>query len=274
MNPPVSQDVSGASPMRRRRLQAVFAADVVDFGGLIAIEETGTLDALRFLRQLAGEELALNRGWLFGLPGDGIFALFDSTVDAVHCALRIQSRLAESPKVYALKLRIGVHLGEVTFEDDLPFGETLVIASRLESLAEPGGVLVSAAVMDTVAPHIAATFSACGVPRLKHSARRIETFRVLASPPATSEPGPAAALLDRTIAPEPRAAGLDAARLHRLGLLLATHLGPMAQMLVRCKALQTADAAQLIAMLSREIPAEGERRKFLLQAQAEISAQR
>ncbi len=186
----------------RRRLRAVFAADIANFGGLVSIDETRTLDALLITRRLAIDELAAHGGWLFGLPGDGIFALFESTVDAVRCALRVQSRLAESPKLYALKLRIGVHLGEVLFQDELPCGETLVIASRLESLAAPGGVLVSASVMEAVASHVAATFTDSGVPTLKHSSRRIETYRVLAPPPR-SEASPAADLLDRTVAPIP-----------------------------------------------------------------------
>ena len=91
-----------------------------------------------------------------------------------------------------------MHLGEVLFQDELPYGEALVIASRLESLAEPGGILVSASVMDAVAPRIAATFVENGFPALKHCPRRIETFRVL--PPPTKG-APADALLDRTIAP-------------------------------------------------------------------------
>ncbi len=167
----------------------------------MSIDETNTLDALWAARRVATEELANHGGWLFGLPGDGVFALFESTVDAVRCALRIQSRLTESPKLYALKLRIGVHLGEVLFHDELPFGEALVIAARLESLAEPGGILISSSVMESVASHISATFVECGVRTLKHSPRRIETFRVL-PPPPESEPGPASALLDRTVAPK------------------------------------------------------------------------
>ena len=71
------------------------------------------------------------------------------------------------PELYAFKMRIGVHLGEVLFQDELPYGEALVIASRLESLAEPGGILVSASVMDAVASRIAATFIESGVPDAK-----------------------------------------------------------------------------------------------------------
>lgn len=213
-------DVPSPVPPRRRRLRAVFAADVANFGGLMSIDETNTIDALSITRRVAIEELAKHGGWLFGMPGDGIFALFESTVDAVRCALAVQTRLAAAPKLHSLKMRIGLHLGEVLFQDELPYGEALVIASRLESLAVPGGILVSSSVMDAVASHIAATFVESGVRTLKHSPRRIETFRVL-PPPPPSERGPAAAPLDRTFAPRsgsfldpsPRQADRDAAAL-------------------------------------------------------------
>jgi class 3 adenylate cyclase len=213
-------DVPSPVPPRRRRLRAVFAADVANFGGLMAIDETNTIDALSITRRVAIDELAKHGGWLFGMPGDGIFALFESTVDAVRCALAVQTRLAAAPKLHSLKMRIGLHLGEVLFQDELPYGEALVIASRLESLAVPGGILVSSSVMDAVASHIAATFVESGVRTLKHSPRRIETFRVL-PPPAPTERGPAAAVLDRTFAPSsssfldpsPRQADRDASAL-------------------------------------------------------------
>ena len=195
-----NSDVPSPVPPRRRRLRAVFAADIANFGGLVTIDETNTIDALSITRRVAIEELAKHGGWLFGMPGDGIFALFESTVDAVRCALAVQTRLAAAPKLHNLKMRIGLHLGEVLFQDELPYGKSLVIASRLESLAVPGGILVSSSVMDAVAPHIAATFVESGVRTLKHSPRRIETFRVL-PPPPPSERGPAAAPLDRTFAP-------------------------------------------------------------------------
>ncbi|WP_075216493.1 adenylate/guanylate cyclase domain-containing protein [Mongoliimonas terrestris] len=154
------------------------AADVANFGGLVSVDETSTLEALWTTRRIAREQLAVHGGWLFGLPGDGIFALFESAVDAVRCALDTQVRLAAAPGLDALRLRVGVHLGEVLFQDDLPFGEALVIAARLESLAEPGGILISSAVMEAVAPRISADFAERGVISLKHSPRRVATFSV------------------------------------------------------------------------------------------------
>ncbi|EIM24614.1 adenylate/guanylate cyclase domain-containing protein [Microvirga lotononidis] len=186
---------------RVRRLRAVFAADMANFGGLVSVDETNTLDALWATRRIAREELAAHGGWLFGMPGDGIFALFESAVDAVRCALETQARLAAMTKFDAVRMRIGIHLGDVLFHDDLPFGETLVIAARLESLADPGGILVSAAVMEAVAPRISATFGEKGVFDLKHSPRRITTFSVSMPPSATDMNATVSRIepLDRTV---------------------------------------------------------------------------
>jgi len=178
----LAPDAPQPAGKRVRRLRAVFAADMANFGGLVSVDETNTLDALWETRRIAREELAAHGGWLFGMPGDGIFALFESAVDAVRCALDTQSRLAAMTKLDAVRMRIGIHLGDVLFQDDLPFGETLVIAARLESLADPGGILVSAAVMEAVAPRISATFGERGVFDLKHSPRRITTYSVAMSP--------------------------------------------------------------------------------------------
>jgi len=194
-------DAPQPSGKRVGRLRAVFAADMANFGGLVSVDETNTLDALWATRRIAREELAAYGGWLFGMPGDGIFALFESAVDAVRCALETQARLASMTKLDAVRLRIGIHLGDVLFQDDLPFGETLVIAARLESLADPGGILVSAAVMEAVAPRISATFGERGVFDLKHSPRRITTFSV-AMPPSTPDMNATLSLiepLDRTV---------------------------------------------------------------------------
>jgi len=174
---------------------------MANFGGLVSVDETNTLDALWATRRIAREELEAHGGWLFGMPGDGIFALFESAVDAVRCALETQARLAAMTKFDAVRMRIGIHLGDVLFHDDLPFGETLVIAARLESLADPGGILVSAAVMEAVAPRISATFGERGVFDLKHSPRRITTFSVAMPPSATDMNATLSRIepLDRTV---------------------------------------------------------------------------
>lgn len=163
---------------RKRRLRAALAADIANFSGRVSVSETRAFAHLSTVLKIGREELDRYEGVLIGMPGDGLFALFESAVDAVHAALAMQQRLEIEPNLGGMRLRIGIHLGEVLFDGDLPFGETLNIAARLESLADPGGILVSAAVVDAVSARIAATFEDRGVPQLKNIPRRIATFSV------------------------------------------------------------------------------------------------
>ncbi|MFY0612248.1 MAG: hypothetical protein JXQ99_12020 [Hyphomicrobiaceae bacterium] len=176
---------STPTPQRRRSLRAVFAADIAGFSGRMSLNETNTVNALSEIRVVGRRELEKYDGWLFGMPGDGLFATFESAVNAVQCALEVQLDLANRPHLQETPLRIGIHLGEVIIEDDLPYGETLNIAARLESLADPGGILVSGTVMDAVSARVSATFEDRGVPILKNIPRRIPTYAVK-PPPARS----------------------------------------------------------------------------------------
>ncbi len=185
---------------RRRSLRAVFAADIAGFSGRMSLNETNTVNALSEIRLVGRRVLERHNGWLFGMPGDGLFATFESAVSAVQCALEMQQDLATRPHLKETPLRIGIHLGEVIIDDDLPYGETLNIAARLESLADPGGILVSGTVMDAVSARVSATFEDRGVPILKNIPRRIPTFAVK-QPPARSpadETQVGLANLDRT----------------------------------------------------------------------------
>lgn len=183
-------DVARAPGVGRRKLRAVFAADVAGFSGRVSADETNALRALSTVRRVALHQLARYQGWLFGMPGDGLFALFESAMDAALCAMEMQTLLSTpetAKRAGGMRLRIGLHAGEVLFEDGAPFGEALAVAARLEALAEPGGVLVSGAVHDAIAPRIAARFVDRGAPALKNIPRRIPTYAML---PAAAPPRP------------------------------------------------------------------------------------
>lgn len=185
----------------RRGLRAVFAADITGFTGVMAVNQAGAISAFNEIRAIVTRQLEAHEGQLFGMAGDGVFALFESAVNAVRCALETQQQLAlRAAEVETMRLRIGVHLGEVVFEKDLPRGEAITIAARLEDLADPGGILVSAAVMDAVSARISATFEERGVPRLKDIPRRIVTFAVMPPPERTKadETRTGMSMLDRT----------------------------------------------------------------------------
>lgn len=174
-----SPEVRRPSGTLKRRLRAAFSADIANFSGNVSVSETRAFGNLSGVLKIGREELANFEGVLIGIPGDGLFALFESVVNAVLCAITIQERLAADALLgSAMLLRIGIHLGDVLFEGDLAFGETLNIAARLQALADPGGTLVSGAVVDAVSARVAANFEPRGAPQLKNIPRRIATYAV------------------------------------------------------------------------------------------------
>lgn len=204
---PGSPGTTSSPPKRRRSLRAVFAADIAGFSGRMSLNETSTVDLLGEILTIGRSELDKHEGWLFGMPGDGLFATFESAINAVQCALALQIALAERPRLAEMPLRIGIHMGEVLLHDGIPYGETLNIAARLESLAEPGGILVSGTVMDAVSARVSATFEARGTPQLKNIPRRVPTFAVT-PPPAREkleQEGASKSSLDRTARFDPAA---------------------------------------------------------------------
>lgn len=148
------------------------AADVVGFSRMVADDESGTLAALRAVRaELLDPCVNDHRGRIFKTMGDGVLAEFPSAVDALQCAMSIQTDMAA--RASDLKLRIGVNVGDVVIDDSDMLGDGVNIAARLESVAEPGGVAISSAVRDYVVGRIEATFRDGGRQDLKNIDRPI-----------------------------------------------------------------------------------------------------
>lgn len=167
----------------RRGLRAVFAADITGFTGAMVADEAGAIGAFNEIRAIVALQMQAYEGRLFEMPGDGVFALFESAVNAVRCALETQRQLSlRAAELKHMRLRIGVHIGEVLFEKDLPSGEAVTIAARLEDLAYPGEILISAGVMDIVSARISAIFEERGAQLLKDIPRRIVAFAVMPTP--------------------------------------------------------------------------------------------
>ena len=134
----------------KRRLAAVLAGDVVGYSAMVGADEPGTLVRVRALRTDVIEPLASsNGGRLFKTTGDGFFVEFASAVQALRCAIAIQDTLRAQTD--GLCLRIGVHQGEVVPEGDDLIGDGVIIAARLEPLAEPGGICISSRVREDAA---------------------------------------------------------------------------------------------------------------------------
>src|SRR5687768_13384973 len=168
-----------------RRLAAILAADVVGYSRLMEVDETGTLARLKTHRlELVDPAIARNRGRIIKTTGDGMLVEFQSVVDAVECAAEIQLRMArrntDVPAARAIAFRIGINLGDVIVEGDDLFGDGVNVAARLEGLAEPGGIAVSAAVRDQVGDRTGLAFEDLGEQSVKNIARPIRVFRVVA----------------------------------------------------------------------------------------------
>lgn len=169
-----------------RRLAAILAADVVDYSRLMGLDEAGTRDRFNaVLDEIVRPAIAEHRGRLFKTMGDGLLVEFASVVDAVDCAVRIQTdlkrRAAHDPD--PLRMRIGVNMGDVIIEGDDVHGDGVNVAARIEALAEPGGVSVSRSARDQIRDKLAYAMEDMGEVQVKNIARPVRVFKVRAAEP-------------------------------------------------------------------------------------------
>lgn len=178
-----------------RRLCVILAADIAGYCRLMGADEDGTLTALTaHRRELIDPAIAEHSGRIVKTTGDGFLAEFASAVDAVRCAVDIQRGMAERNKTVAedrqLVFRIGLNLGDVIVQNGDLYGDGVNIAARLEALAEPGGICLSASAHEQVRDRIAAVrFEDLGEHRVKNIARPIRAYRA-ALGSAGSAPSP------------------------------------------------------------------------------------
>src|SRR5262245_12704751 len=180
----------------RRRLTAILAADVVGYSRLMEVDEAGTLAALKSRRKGVLEPLvARHQGRVFKVTGDGVLVEFGSAVDAVQCAMDLQGGMAaanrDQPEDRRVVLRIGINLGDVVVDGSDLYGDGVNIAARLEGLAEPGGIVVSATAHDHVGTKVKAGFEDLGTRTLKNIAQPVRVYRVTgtsAAPAAAPQP--------------------------------------------------------------------------------------
>ena len=156
-----------------RRLAAIVAGDVVGYSQLMAEDEAGTYDALRStLADVVVPTVERHGGDLFKTTGDGFLAAFGSASQALEAAVAIQEAFASRP----LRLRIGINLGDVIAADGDMFGDGVNIAARLESMADPGAIYVSAPVVRSIGKHPEVRFVRLGLRRAKNLPEPIEVY--------------------------------------------------------------------------------------------------
>ncbi|NNL86774.1 MAG: adenylate cyclase, partial [Myxococcales bacterium] len=165
-----------------RRLAAIMFSDIVGYTALMAESETRAIAARDRHRGVLGERATAYHGEVVDENGDELVLCFASAVDAVNCALAIQAEgLGE-----AVELRIGIHLGDVVFEDGRVYGDGVNLASRVRPFAEPGGLCVSEEVAHAIHNQPNVEIESIGAPPLKNVDRPVELYAVTgdALPPA------------------------------------------------------------------------------------------
>ena len=180
-----------------RRLAAILAADMVGYSRLIRLDEDGTLAALKSLREeVIDPQIAEHNGRIVKLMGDGMLNEFASVVDAVSAGVGIQraiaARNAGLPEDRKMVFRVGINLGDVVVDGDDIHGDGVNLAARLEGLAKPGGICITAAVHDQVRDRLKLDFEDMGEHMVKNIDRAIHVYRVLIdAPPDAGGPAPA-----------------------------------------------------------------------------------
>ena len=175
-----------------RRLAAVLIADVAGYGRLSQADEEGTRARFQAdLREVFEPTIAAHRGRLFKTMGDELLVEFHSVVDAARCAIEVQraesERNAGMPVERRMEFRIGINLGDVIVEGDDIHGEGVIIAKRLQALADPGGVLIAGTAYDHVETKLNVGYEFLGEQLVKNIDKPVRAYRVLTSPEAAGK---------------------------------------------------------------------------------------
>jgi len=164
-----------------RRLAAVLAADVVGYSRLMGIDELGTLTTLNEFRlELIEPSIAAHKGRIVKTTGDGILVEFAGAVDAVTCAMAVQSKMRErnNSAAQVISFRIGINVGDIIVYGDDIFGDCVNVAARIENECEPGGVYLSGSAFEQVRDTIGFAFDDLGERSLKNIDRPVRLFAV------------------------------------------------------------------------------------------------
>src|SRR6516164_8833897 len=171
----------------QRRLLAVLMADIVGYSRLMAENEADTFYRVKDLQSsLITPTTERNHGRVVKWTGDGCIGTFESAVDAVRAAIELQSGAAAAGASAAddrrIRFRIGINTGDVIIVPGDVYGDTVNVAARLQSLAEPGGICISTGVRDTVRGKFSVEFENRGELSVKNIPDPVGTFNVIFDP--------------------------------------------------------------------------------------------
>ncbi|QND55037.1 adenylate/guanylate cyclase domain-containing protein (plasmid) [Phyllobacterium sp. 628] len=167
-----------------RRLVAILAIDMVSYSRHMEADEASTISRMRIHRQdIIDPILRDHNGRIVKTTGDGLLVEFGSVVDAVESAVLIQRGVANAeatvPKAHRIQYRAGINIGDIVIDGDDIFGDGVNIAARMEALADPGGISITANVFEQVAGKVAFTFEDLGERQVKNIKKRIRVYRVV-----------------------------------------------------------------------------------------------
>ncbi len=166
-----------------RKLTAILSADVEGYSRLMGEDEEATIRTLTFYQKVMASLIQVHRGRVVDSPGDNLLAEFGSVVDAVKCAVVIQTTLraenTDLPQDRRMEFRIGINLGDVMVEGERIYGDGVNIAARVEGLAEAGGICISGTVFDQIKGKVSVNFEDLGPQQVKNIAEPIRAYRAV-----------------------------------------------------------------------------------------------
>ena len=202
-----------SSTVQRKRLAAILAADAAGYSRLMAADESATVAALDSARSVFRSHIESNQGRVIDMAGDSVLAVFETAAGAVDAALAVQKTLDEAsadvPEERRMRFRIGVHLGDVIEKTDgTIYGDGVNIAARLQTLAEPGGVVLSQSIRNAVKGKVEAAFEDLGKQAVKNIAEPVRAYQVNMPGGARAQPKSSAAEIDLSLPDKPSIAVL------------------------------------------------------------------
>jgi adenylate cyclase len=177
----------------KRKLTAVFSADVTGYSRLMGDDEAATVKTLKACKQVMFSLIKQHRGRVIDSQGDNLLAEFASVVDAVQCGVAVQKELqarnADLPENRRMQFRIGINLGDVIDEQGRIYGDGVNIAARLESCADPGGICISKTAFDHIETKLPFGYQYLGELTVKNIARPVGAYKVLMQTRVAGEKG-------------------------------------------------------------------------------------
>jgi class 3 adenylate cyclase/pimeloyl-ACP methyl ester carboxylesterase len=170
----------------KRKLAAIFSADVKGYSRLMEENEIETIRTLTTYREIMANFIEQHKGRVIDAPGDNLLAEFISVVEAVQCAVEIQNELklknAKLPEKSRMEFRIGINLGDVIEEGERIYGDGVNVTARVQNLADGGGVCISGTAYDQVEDKLGLRYENLGEQTVKNIAKPVRVYRVLMEP--------------------------------------------------------------------------------------------